>query len=226
MLTTTELISRAGKGNDQVNLMELVRYLRESKLARKVSGFIEKLADDATRREVSCYPVSCLPDTTPRIEQGSKQTPSTAAKHAAITAFHQVESFLLSLTDARDDGRVLISIESSTIAQSIVSLKYILLNPAERFREVVDQARCVILAGGTIEPISDFMTQLFPSIPRDRFSTLSCAHVIPKSNLLTQVVCRGPRKTEFEFKYTSRGDPAVVGAHLAKSLLSLTSLRR
>lgn len=85
-----------------------------------------------------------------------------------------------------------------------------LLNPAERFKEIVDSARSVILAGGTMEPISDFMRQLFPAIPRDRIATLSCRHVIPKENLLTQVVSMGPRKVDLEFKFANRGDEAVV----------------
>lgn len=59
--------------------------------------------------------------------------------------------------------------------------------------------------------ISDFLIQLFPSIPRDRFATLSCSHVIPKNNLLTQVVSMGPKKMEFEFKFANRGDDALVG---------------
>jgi chromosome transmission fidelity protein 1 len=71
-------------------------------------------------------------------------------RHAAIAAFHQVEAFLLSLTDARDDGRVVLSVDES----AGVTMRYILLNPAERFREVVEQARSVVLAGGTMEPVS------------------------------------------------------------------------
>jgi chromosome transmission fidelity protein 1 len=79
---------------------------------------------------------------------------STSTRHAAIAAFHQVESFLLSLTDARDDGRVLFTLEPTSDGRQAVALKYILLNPAERFKEVVDIARSVILAGGTMEPVS------------------------------------------------------------------------
>lgn len=58
--------------------------------------------------------------------------------------------------------------------------------------------------------VADFFTQLFPTVPRERFSTLSCAHVIPKSNLLTQVVKRGPRKIDLEFTYSNRGDQQIV----------------
>lgn len=45
MLDANALMERVGGGSDQVNLMELVKYLKESKLARKVSGFAEKTAE-------------------------------------------------------------------------------------------------------------------------------------------------------------------------------------
>jgi chromosome transmission fidelity protein 1 len=117
-----------------------------------------------------------------------------------------VESFLLSLVDAKDDGRILISLEEN----NTVTLRYMLLNPAERLEEVVDSARSIILAGGTMEPISDFLRQLFPAMPKEKIMTLSCRHVIPKENLLTQVVTVGPRKVDFEFKFSTREDDNIV----------------
>ena len=50
MVDTTQLISSLGGANDQVNLMELVRYLKESKLARKVSGYVEMSEEEAARK--------------------------------------------------------------------------------------------------------------------------------------------------------------------------------
>nr|XP_031861102.1 uncharacterized protein CI109_003463 [Kwoniella shandongensis]KAA5528174.1 hypothetical protein CI109_003463 [Kwoniella shandongensis] len=192
VLNANVLMERAGGGSDQVNPMELVAYLKESKLARKISGFSEHMAEKAAANE-------------------PKTSRSATARHASIAAFHVVEAFLLSLVDAKDDGRVLLSMdESGTTGTPVVTIKYVLLNPAERFKEVVEEARSVVLAGGTMEPISDFMQQLFPAIPIGRFATLSCSHVIPKENLLTQVVCVGPRKVEFEFKYSNRGDDALL----------------
>lgn len=45
MLDVNSLMARLGGGADQVNIMELVKYLQESKLARKVSGFAEKVEE-------------------------------------------------------------------------------------------------------------------------------------------------------------------------------------
>lgn len=131
MIDVNTLMARVGGARDAVNLIELVSYLKESKLARKVSGFAESL-DEADR--------------------ASKKPPrTTTARHASIAAFHAVEGMLLSLTDARDDGRVLLELGD----RGIVNLKYILLNPAERFAEVVHSARSIVLAGGTMEPVRD-----------------------------------------------------------------------
>lgn len=123
MMDVNELMASLGGSADAVNLIELVAYLKESKLARKVSGYAESLE-----------------------EKGQKR--SASARHASIAAFHAVESLLLSLTDARDDGRVILSKEAECVV-----VKYVLLNPSERFSEVVSSARSVILAGGTMEPV-------------------------------------------------------------------------
>lgn len=59
MVDTTQLMASMGGANDQINLMETVRYLRESKLARKISGFVEMTEEEAARkgRSVCCiYP--------------------------------------------------------------------------------------------------------------------------------------------------------------------------
>ncbi|KJE05212.1 chromosome transmission fidelity protein 1 [Cryptococcus gattii NT-10] len=191
VIDANTLMRRIGGGSDQVNPVELVAYLKESKLARKISGFSEHVVEQASLKNAKI----------PR---------SATARHASITAFHIVESFLLSLVDAKDDGRILLSIDDLNKSEPVVVIKYILLNPSERFKEVIEDARSVVLAGGTMEPITDFLQQLFPSIPKDRLLTLSCSHVIPKENLLTQVVSVGPRKSEFEFKFGNRNDEALL----------------
>jgi chromosome transmission fidelity protein 1 len=49
MMDGNTLMARVGGGSDQVNIMEMVSYLKESKLARKVSGFAENQAEVAMK---------------------------------------------------------------------------------------------------------------------------------------------------------------------------------
>ena len=113
----------SGKGVDQVNPHKLSRYLHESKLARKVDGYIEhsETADTADRT-------------------ASKQT---------VPVLFQVQSFLLPLMNPSAEGKLFYEKSGND-----VQLKYLLLDPTNHFRETVEEARAVILAGGTMSPVS------------------------------------------------------------------------
>lgn len=50
------------------------------------------------------------------------------------------------------DGRLSLTLGGDKANESVV-LKYQLLNPSHHFKEIVDVARCVILAGGTMSPV-------------------------------------------------------------------------
>ena len=115
----------AGKGVDQVNLHKLMRYLGESKLARKVEGYITYLDKQ---------------DSGP----GSRSQARTAP---VLTA---VQSFFGALTNPASEGRFFYERTDS----GDIMLKYMLLDPSAHFREAVEEARSVILAGGTMSPVS------------------------------------------------------------------------
>ena len=137
-----------------------------------------------------------------------KTSRTTTARHASIASFHLVESFLLSLTDARDDGRVLISVEEGSSGKHVV-LKYILLNPAERFKEVVEQARCVILAGGTMTPVSFLSFLRLHRSPTDQRLFLSAFPWRATGSLLDAIVCSRYTKVEpFDTGHITRASKA------------------
>lgn len=61
---------------------------------------------------------------------------------------HAVEAFLLALTNKSVHGRVLLTKEEAGLR-----LKFLLLHPSEAFQPIVEAARAVLLAGGTMEPV-------------------------------------------------------------------------
>lgn len=98
---------------------------------------------------------------------------SAKERRAQSPPLHAVEAFLLILVDPNHHGRIFV--EKSTtpsphgvvtgtdtlrkdgpVTQTVVTLKYQLLNPEEAFRDVVQDARAVILAGGTMTPVCPF----------------------------------------------------------------------
>lgn len=115
----------AGKGVDQINPYKLCQYLQESKLARKVDGYVEFSAEKTTGK--------------PDRQANSKST--------TPVLFH-IQSFLLPLMNLSAEGRLFYQKTDGDI-----QLKYMLLDPTNQFREIVEDARAVILAGGTMSPV-------------------------------------------------------------------------
>lgn len=76
----------------------------------------------------------------------------------------------------------------------------------------VQEARAVVLAGGTMEPMSEFKEQLFigAGAEPERIVTFSCDHVVPKENIVTSIMKTGPTGVEFEFNYQNRQNTKLV----------------
>uniref|UniRef100_A0A8C0JC54 ATP-dependent DNA helicase DDX11 n=1 Tax=Chelonoidis abingdonii TaxID=106734 RepID=A0A8C0JC54_CHEAB len=120
----------------------------------------------------------------------------------------QIEGFLSALTSANQDGRVILN-RQGTVAQS--SLKFLLLNPAVHFAKVLKECRAAIIAGGTMQPVSDFREQLLScAIGADRVVEFSCGHVIPPDNILPIILCSGPSNQQLEFTYQKRDLPQMM----------------
>jgi chromosome transmission fidelity protein 1 len=122
----------SGKGMDQINIYKLNLYLQESRLARKVDGYTtysEQLQQA---------------DSTDRSKSEAKQ----GVKHTVPVLTH-VQSFLVSLMNPSAEGRFFYSRDEATG----LAIKYMLLDPTFHFKDIVEDARAVILAGGTMSPV-------------------------------------------------------------------------
>ncbi|KAK9561428.1 ATP-dependent DNA helicase chl1 [Aspergillus fumigatus] len=167
----------AGKGVDQINPYKLSRYLQESKLARKVDGYVEFLKNK---------------------NQQSDDKPSSPV-------LFLVQSFLLSLMNPSAEGRFFY-----LKCHDDIQLRYMLLDPTNQFREIVEDARAVILAGGTMSPMSDYRNHLFSYIAPSRLDTFSYGHVIPPENLIAHTLVNGVLGSEFDFTYDSRDSEKMI----------------
>ncbi|KAJ3711787.1 helicase C-terminal domain-containing protein [Lentinula raphanica] len=222
VLTPTELIERMGRKVAGLNMLEIEKYLKKSKIARKISGYAEKLTEEAEREREKEIAAA-----------GSHRNKKTAlaSKKGSIPPLHVIEDFMVALAGATDDGRISLTltnhsgpapnVKSGSKDSSSVEIKYHLLNPAPHFRDVVDEARAVIIAGGTMSPISDVQNQLFSHLPPERMTSFSCGHIIPPENVLTTAVTRGPSGRELNFRAEKQGDPAVL-ADLGQIILNFT----
>ncbi|KAJ3218504.1 ATP-dependent DNA helicase chl1 [Dinochytrium kinnereticum] len=71
---------------------------------------------------------------------------------------------------------------SNEIDNGAIHVKYLLLNPLDVFQEIVTESRSVILAGGTMEPIGDFIDQIvtdFVQLDNLRETIKSICEVVP-----------------------------------------------
>jgi chromosome transmission fidelity protein 1 len=168
---------------EHVNLFKLLNFLKETKLSNKLQGFSEKAKT--------------------KLQVNSSDEKLYLSTHSS--PLRQLEQLFGTLNNPDEDGRVIIS-----KADGILHIKYLLLNPANAFRNVIEQARSVIFAGGTMEPMNDFCQQLFPHLSQERIHRFSCGHVIPKKQLTTVSLSAGPSGQELLFSYEHRNKPNLV----------------
>ncbi|XP_038029387.2 ATP-dependent DNA helicase DDX11 isoform X1 [Anas platyrhynchos] len=205
---------------DNINLFKVQRYCERSLISRKLFGFVERYGNPATtvRTNKENQRVAGLQNFLLTLQQGSEkeartlQSPPVEPENEQLRAaspLMQIEGFLSALTNANEDGRVILN-RQGTVAQS--SLKFLLLNPAVHFAKVVKECRAVIIAGGTMQPVADFREQLLSCAGVDpaRVVEFSCGHVIPPENILPIILCSGPSNQQLEFTYQTRDLPQMM----------------
>jgi chromosome transmission fidelity protein 1 len=181
----------SGQGVDQINLAKLVRYINDSKLARKVEGYAAHLAQES--------------------QKTAQHANARSTDATDVPTLMHVQNFLMTLMNPSKEGTFLWSVESKQ-----VTLQYLLLDPAEHFRDIVEEARSVVLAGGTMSPMEEYKQQLFPYLA-ENVRTFSCGHLIPPSSLLVRTIDSDDQgRVEFTFKTRNRDNFIRAGRAVEK----------
>ncbi|KAJ4992593.1 DNA repair helicase [Stagonosporopsis vannaccii] len=190
----------SSKGVEQINIFKLNIYLQESKLARKVDGYTA-FTDEASQGTSFSL---------------RRDEPVKAARHTVPVLMH-VQSFLLSLMNPSAEGRFFYSKEGD----GEITLRYMLLDPTYHFQDIVEDARAVLLAGGTMSPMSDYEQHLFPYLQPGKIQTLSCGHVVPPSNLLAAPITKASSGVEFDFTFEGRNKESTI-LNLGQAMLRMS----
>eukprot|EP00794_Sanderia_malayensis_P007331 gene7330-8151_t len=184
---------------DNLNLFKIRRYCERSMIAKKLNGFVDKYLQAV----------------------GSLQHSDDGDMPKSSQFFH-IEAFLEALTNVNKDGRILVTKCDSI---SGCCMKFLLLNPAVHFTDVIAEARAVIIAGGTMQPVSEFKQVLLRSagVSSERIMEFSCGHVIPPENLVTIALCKGPSSIDLDFTYQNR-DRFNVIEELGRLLVNICTV--
>uniref|UniRef100_A0A8C7RWQ5 DEAD/H (Asp-Glu-Ala-Asp/His) box helicase 11 n=1 Tax=Oncorhynchus mykiss TaxID=8022 RepID=A0A8C7RWQ5_ONCMY len=209
---------------DNINLFKVQRYFEKSMISRKLCGFIEKYAGTGVTSHTQTSHTQTANKENRRTEglnrylQTLQKSPpgqqgAAEERELAASPMMQVEGFFMALTNANTDGRVVLHTQGNV---AVSSMKFLLLNPAVHFSQVLKDCRAVIIAGGTMQPVSDFKQELLFSagVGAERIIEFSCGHVIPPENILPIVLCSGPSGQELEFTFQNRDTPHMCNVYV------------
>ncbi|XP_029157504.1 ATP-dependent DNA helicase DDX11 [Nylanderia fulva] len=214
---------------DTVNIFKLLEFVKTSKLIHKLQGFVEQYGNSIkiNEQKIKKSGITEFLNSIKNKDAASQETVSIANvpdnnEDPTSNPLMAILNFLECLKSSCTDGRIYV-LPGATIGQGII--KFLLLNPASHFHDIVKDVRSVVLAGGTMQPMSEFIDQLFlmAGATPDRIMTFSCDHVIPKENIISNIVTRGPTGVEFEFNFQNRQNTKLLD-ELGRALLNLCNI--
>lgn len=213
VMTCGKVVSEADV--EHINIFPLLDFLERSRLAQKLRGFAEKYI--AQKEKVGEVVLSNMKERK-RVHAKEPGAPLSGRKPRAAASLRPVQAFLEGLVNTEKDGKVLIVGDGPR-----TMMKFLMLHPGTHFREIVDEAHAVILAGGTMKPTADVETQLFGHLPRSQIRLFSCGHVIPKENMLCLCMGTGPTRTPLELTFANRTQHVVMD-EIVRSLVNMCTI--
>eukprot|EP00048_Salpingoeca_helianthica_P019648 m.245302 g.245302 ORF g.245302 m.245302 type:complete len:861 (-) comp36257_c0_seq1:26-2608(-) len=186
---------------DNINLFKLSTYFEQSEIAKKVLGFANKYAAAA---------------------QGGVADHRDDEQSSHVSTLSAIHSFLTTLTNPDSDGRIVVQPQCAENPDE-PKIKYVLLNPGLHFASIMASARAVIVAGGTMAPVSDLLSQLLVGPTRPKITLFSCGHIVAKENILPFVLTAGPAGRAFNFSFQHRDNPELL-AELGRAFINVCAV--
>ncbi len=204
-----------------INLYKLIRYMEKSRISHKLQGFSKHIKDEdankpkEVKKGVSAF-LKTLGNSSTSADKNSEATEKSDPT-STNSPLLLILGFLQALSNTKSDLRVLVDPGKK--------LKVVLLNPASQFTDLVKECRSIIVAGGTMQPVSEFRDQLFVSAggDADNVKHFACGHVVTGDKVLPIVIKSGPtgKKLDFSFQFRDLGDTM---AELSRTLINVCNI--
>lgn len=180
----------AAKNADTLDVPALAQFTNDTKLVFKVDSYANSTIGSNEHKN---------PDS------------SSLSSNTTTNTLGTILDFVLTSMDPLAEGKLFIDSEENNTKV----LRYLVLDSSSSFKEIVDQADAVVLAGGTMEPTAEFHHRLFPYT--DELAVHTFGHIVPKSQLLVLPVGNG-----MKFTFAERGNKYVV-ERLGNTLIDIAS---
>uniref|UniRef100_T1J1W5 Helicase ATP-binding domain-containing protein n=1 Tax=Strigamia maritima TaxID=126957 RepID=T1J1W5_STRMM len=218
---------------DNVNLFKIIGFCETSEIAKKLIGFVGKYqaANDKPqenkeeKRSVSKF-LEKMCEANKKVAVLDKMDVKVEEKKDFIvpsSPLNHLISFFRGITNENKDGRIVTNIKENVNEST---LKYMLLNPSTHFKEIISDAKAIVVAGGTMQPTSEFVDQLFipAGAKRTNIVHFSYGHVIPDENLVAMVMAKGPSGMELNFSYENRQTQPHLIAELGRLVCNISNV--
>lgn len=205
-------------GIDNVNIFELVSYVRECRLFKKLRGYVHISNDNANSK------TSIIENQKKKIEE--------APQH-----LDNFDRFLTCMCDIGDYGRVAIypNRQQTNNNNQDARLHYFVVDSSSLFNNALRSARSILLLGGTLSPRISIKNGLLRDICKSRVNNkhneslqpiieFECDHVVPTNNVMTRISRISSSNQTFEFTHRNRGNKTMINELWAciKSIASIT----
>lgn len=205
-------------GVDNINLFSLVSFMEESRLSKKLRGFVDSGSEFASDSQ--------HPPTTPQTQKESQRDNDVNEQRRAKQSLASFENFVRNIAECpsygrvglypfrRDAGQSVNKRGSETDAarlglDAVARLKYFVTEPGQLFSSNVGNARSILMLGGTLSPRTAIKDGLLGPLSRGSVAELECEHVVPADHVLTRVCSSGPSGAALEFTYQRRQSPGA-----------------
>ncbi|XP_028139738.1 ATP-dependent DNA helicase DDX11 isoform X3 [Diabrotica virgifera virgifera] len=199
---------------DNYNMFKLTKFCKECRLAQKIRGYALKYPVQEQVKEksgvdgVRDFLASIKSKTNTKKGPDKTKKPEVPQKPQVIippvsNPLLAVVSFLECLTYSYEDGRIL---QKKSKDKLECKFQFLLLNSSSHFSDIVKEARSVVVAGGTMKPISEFRDRLFinAGAKPEKIFEFSCDHIIPPENILPIIVTKGQKNENLLFNFENR----------------------